>query len=51
MEPQTTNKQRILNYGTIVFVVHDRYAIHRIATRVIEIRDRGLHPVNVEVPA
>jgi len=32
--------------GTIVMVLHDRYAIERLATRIVELRDGHLRPVD-----
>jgi len=34
--------------GTVVFVAHDRYAVKRLATRVIRVADGRLHEVDVE---
>lgn len=35
--------------GTVVFVAHDRYAVKRLATRVIRVADGKLHDVDVAV--
>jgi len=37
--------------GTLVFVVHDRYALERLASRVIEIRDGTLHELDLAATA
>ncbi|MDB5059520.1 MAG: ATPase component of transporter with duplicated ATPase domain [Chloroflexi bacterium] len=38
--------------GTIIAVLHDRYAIGRLATRVLELRDGALHEMDaLLVPA
>jgi ATP-binding cassette, subfamily F, member 3 len=40
-------EQALLNFdGTMLMVLHDRYAIERLATRVVELREGVLHETN-----